>query len=394
MPWNNQSGGGGWKGSNGGPWGQGPRNTGGPTPPDLEELLRRSQDRLKRVLPGGGRNLSPVTLVAILAVAAAIIAYNFFTFRVQPDEVGVVLRFGRYDRVAQPGLNFRLPYPVETVYTPKVTRVNRITVGQITDEQGSAARDVSEESLMLTGDENIVDITFSVFWVINDASKYLFNMEDPDGSVKAVAESAMREIVGHSNIQSLLTQGKAVTEQQVEELIQRTLDSYGAGISVSQVQLQRVDPPADVVAAFRDVQAAQADQARLQNEAQTYSNKVVPEARGEASQITNAAVGYRNRLIAEAKGQADRFNEVFESYKAAPDITRRRMYIETLEGVLSDTDKVILDSKVSGSGVVPYLPLGSPTQTPRPSAQPGMAFPGAAASGASGSLTSGSGGNQ
>jgi modulator of FtsH protease HflK len=394
MPWNNQSGGGGWKGGNGGPWGQGPRNTGGPTPPDLEELFRRSQDRLKRVLPGGGRNLSPVTLVAILAIAAAIIAYNFFTFRVQPDEVGVVLRFGRYDRVAQPGLNFRLPYPVETVYTPKVTRVNRLTVGQITDEQGSSSRDVSEESLMLTGDENIVDITFSVFWLINDASKYLFNVEDVEGSVKAVSESAMREIVGKSNIDPLLGPGKAIAEQQVQELIQRTLDSYGAGVTVSQVQLLRVDPPADVVAAFRDVQAAQADQERLQNEARTYSNKVIPEAKGEASQITNAAVGYRNRLIAEAKGQADRFNEVFQSYRAAPDITRRRMYIETFEGVLSETDKVILDSKISGSGVVPYLPLGAPTQTPRPNGPPGVAFPGAPASGAGASLTAGSGGTQ
>jgi membrane protease subunit HflK len=357
MPWNNQS--------------------GGPKPPDLEELLRRSQDRLKRVLPGGGRNLSPVTLIAILAIAAAIIAYNFFTVRVQPDEVGVVLRFGRYDRAAQPGLNFRLPYPVETVYTPKVTKVNRITVGQITDEQRSSSRDVAAESLMLTGDENIVDITFSVFWLINDASKYLFNMKDPDGSVKAVAESAMREIVGKSNISPLLAQGKALTEQQAQELIQRTLDSYGAGITVSQVQLLRVDPPADVVSAFRDVQAAQADQARLQNQAQTYSNRVIPEAKGEASQITNAAVGYRNRLIAEAKGQAARFNEVFESYKTAPDITRRRMYIETLEGVLSETNKVILDSKASGTVVVPYLPLGSPTPatasatfSPKPSPPP------------------------
>src|ERR1700736_5275570 len=243
MPWNNQS--------------------GGPKPPDLEELLRRGQDRLKRVLPGGGRNLSPVTLIAILAIAAAIIAYAFFTVRVQPDEVGVVLRFGRYDRVAQPGLNFRLPYPVETVYTPKVTKVNRITVGQITDEQRSSSRDVAAESLMLTGDENIVDITFSVFWLINDASKYLFNMKDPDGSVKAVAESAMREISGNSNISPLLAQGKALTEQTSQELIQGTLDSFGAGITVSQVQLLRVDPPADVVSAFRDVQAAEADQARL-----------------------------------------------------------------------------------------------------------------------------------
>src|SRR5262245_53268528 len=385
MPWNNQSGGGGWKGSNGGPWGQGPRST-GPTPPDLEELLRRSQDRLKRVLPGGGRNLSPLTLIAILAVAAAIIAYNFFTFRVQPDEVGVVLRFGRYDHLSQPGLNFRLPYPIDTVYTPKVTRVNRVIVGQTADDQGGG-RDVSEESLMLTGDENIVDITLSVFWVINDASKYLFNMEDPDGSVKAVAESAMREIVGKSNIQALLTSEKATTEQLVQKLIQSTLDGYSAGVQVSQVQLLRVDPPSDVVAAFRDVQAAQADQVRVQNEAQTYANKVVPEARGEASQITNAAVAYRDRLIAEAKGQADRFNEVYESYAAAPEVTRRRMYLETLEDILGDTDKVILDNKASSTGVLPYLPLDSLGRGSRPSSPPGAAF-------SSPSVTSGSGGGQ
>lgn len=388
MPWNNQSGGGGWKGGNGGPWGQGPRST-GPTPPDLEELLRRSQDRLKRVLPGGGRNLSPITLIAILAVAAAIIAYNFFTFRVQPDEVGVVLRFGRYDHQSQPGLNFRLPYPVDTVYTPKVTRVNRVTIGQSTDDQGASGRDLSEESLMLTGDENIVDITFAVFWVINDASKYLFNMEDPDGSVKAVAESAMREIVGRSDIQPLLTKDKAATEQRVQELIQRTLDTYGAGVSVSQVQLLRVDPPSDVVAAFRDVQAAQADQVRVQNEAQTYANKVVPEARGEASRITNAAVAYRDRLIAEAKGQADRFSKVYESYKAAPEVTRRRMYLETLESVLGDTDKVILDNKLSGAGVLPYLPLESLGGSARQGSSSGIGLPGSGAA-----VTAGSGGNQ
>jgi membrane protease subunit HflK len=242
---------------------------------------------------------------------------------------------------------------------------------------------------MLTGDENIVDITFSVFWLINDASKYLFNMEDPDGSVKEVAESAMREIVGHSNIQSLLTQGKAVTEQQVQELIQRTLDTYGAGIQVSQVQLLRVDPPADVVASFRDVQAAQADQVRVQNEAKTYANKVVPEARGQASQITNAATAYRDRLIAEAKGQADRFTKVYESYKTAPDLTRRRMYLETMESLLGSMDKVILDKKLSGSGVLPYLPLDSLNRTQPSGAPPGLGF---AAPG--GSAASGAGGNQ
>ena len=247
MPWNNQSGGGGWKGGNGGPWGQGPRNS-GPTPPDLEELLRRSQDRLKRVLPGGGRNLSPLTLIAILAVAAAIIAYNFFTFRVQPDEVGVVLRFGRYDHLSQPGLNFRLPYPIDTVYTPKVTRVNRVTVGQSTDDQGASGRDLSEESLMLTGDENIVDITFAVFWVINDASKYLFNMEDPDGSVKAVAESAMREIVGTSEHRAAADQGQGSRpNRRCRSSFSGRSRRMAPGSRSPQVQLLRVDPPADVV---------------------------------------------------------------------------------------------------------------------------------------------------
>jgi membrane protease subunit HflK len=326
---------------------------------DLEELLRRSQERLRRVLPGGGRNLSPVTLIAILVVAVALIVYNFFTFRVQPDEVGVVLRFGNFDREAKPGLNFRLPYPIEVVYTPKVTRVNRVNVGTAGDEQSSnsSGRDIPEESLMLTGDENIVNIDFSVFWLINDASKYLFNMEDPDGTVKAVAESAMREVVGRSDIQPLLTQGKALTERAVQDLIQKTLDTYGSGVKVTQVQLLRVDPPDEVVASFRDVQAAQADQVRVQNEAQSYANKVIPEARGQASQITNAASAYRDRLIAEAQGQADRFSKVYESYKIAPDLTRRRMYLETMEQVIGDMDKVILDPKVAGQGVVPYLPL-------------------------------------
>jgi membrane protease subunit HflK len=202
----------------------------------------------------------------------------------------------------------------------------------------------------------------------------------------------MREIVGKSNIQPLLTQGKAVTEQQVQELIQRTLDDYDAGIKVSQVQLLRVDPPAEVVGAFRDVQAAQADQVRLQNEAETYRNKVVPEAKGEASQITNAAEGYRNRLIAEAKGQADRFNEVYASYKAAPEVTRRRMYLETLEGILGDTDKIILDSKSAATGVVPYLPLGSPPPA-RSGGPPGSASLGTTSSGAA-NLSAGSGGTQ
>jgi len=366
------SGGGGWRGNSGGgggPWGQGPRNTGSSTP-DLEELLRRSQDRLRRVLPGGGgsgRGFNPIALIAIIVVAAALIGYNFFTFRVEPDEVGIVLRFGEPNRQGQPGLNFRLPYPIETVYTPQVTRVNRLTIGQIQDERNAAAgRDIPEESLMLTADENIVDIDFSVFWVINNASDYLFNVQNPEGTVKAVAESAMREVVGRSNIQPLLTQARQITETDVQALMQTALNDYGAGILINQVQLLKVDPPSEVIAAFRDVQAARADNERVQNEAQTYSNRVIPEAGGQASQITEAANAYRDRIIAEAQGQADRFTKVYDSYREAPDVTRQRIYLETMEQILNGMDKVIIDES-SGQGVVPYLPLGELTSTTRPS---------------------------
>jgi len=398
----NRQTGGGWKG-NGGPWGQGPRNTGGgASPPDLEELLRRSQDRLRRVLPGGGggpRNLSPLSLIAILAVVVALVAYYFFTFRVQPDELGVVLRFGAYERQAQPGLNLRWPYPIETVYTPKVTRVNRVTIGQLqTERTGTSGRDIPEESLMLTGDENIVDIDFAIFWVINNARDYLFNMEDPDGTVKAVAESAMREVVGRSNIAAILTQARQITESDVQKLLQSTLDEFGAGILVTQVQLLKVDPPQEVIAAFRDVQAARADQERIQNEAQTYANKVVPEARGQASQITNAAAAYRDQIIALAKGQAARFDKVYESYKAAPAVTRERMYLETLEQVFGGMNKIIIDEKAGSTGVVPYLPLDSLTRGLSSSSSPSSSSSSGAASTSSSSSSapsvSASGGGQ
>ena len=371
MPWENQTGGGGWKG-NGGPWGQGPRNTGGggSTPPDLEELLRRGQDRLRRVLPGGGGGgggkMNPLTLIAILAVVVALAGYYFFTFRVQPDEEGVVLRFGAFSRNATPGLNWRLPYPIETVYAPKVTRVNRVTVGTTTDDRnpGAAGRDVPSESLMLTGDENIVDINFSVFWVINNAADYLFNMENPDGTVKSVAESSMREVVGRSVVEALLTQARQITESDVQKLIQQTMDEFHAGILITQVQLLKVDPPAEVIASFRDVQAARADAERAQNEAQTYANKVVPEARGQAAQITNAASAYRDRIIAEATGKAQRFDQVYQSYTIAPDVTRKRMYLDTLESVFGGMDKIIIDEKGGGNGVLPYLPLDALSKKP------------------------------
>ena len=367
MPWSNQSGGGssgggnggGWKGGSGGgggggPWGQGP----GSQPPDLEEMLKRSQDRMKQVMHGGGVP-GPLAFLAAV-VAAAVIGWYAFFFRVDPDELGVVMRFGEYVRQEPPGLHFRLPYPIEEVVKPKVTRQNIIEVGMRSGTDrgfgGVVIQDVPEESLMLTGDENTVDIDFVVYWRIRDAAEYLFNIQNPDNTVKEVAESAMREIVGKSRIQPILTEARQKTESDVLALIQQTLDSYKAGIQIDQVTLQKVDPPGEVIDAFRDVQAARADQERLQNEAFAYANKVVPEARGEAERILQGAEGFKQQTVAEAQGQTARFLSVYDQYTKAPDVTRKRIFLETMERVFGGTDKVIIDSS-SGQGVVPYLPL-------------------------------------
>jgi membrane protease subunit HflK len=354
MPWSNQSGGG-RKGGGGGPWGQGP--SGPHQQPDLEELLKRSQDRLKQVIPGGSGGVPGSLLFLGAVVLAAVIAFFAFTFTVRPDELGVVMRFGKVDRQEAPGLHFRLPYPIEEVRLPKVTRQNIIEIGMRTALGGrSGVRDVPEESLMLTGDENIVDVDFVVYWRIRDAQKYLFNIQNPDTTVKEVAESAMREIVGQSNIAPILTEARQKTEQSVQKLMQDVLDHYGSGIRIDQVQLQKVDPPAQVIDAFRDVQAARADNERLQNEAFAYAKKIVPEARGEAERILQSAKGYQQQTVAEANGQTARFLKVYEEYKKAPDVTRKRMYLETMERVLGGADKIIIDGKATG-GVVPFLPL-------------------------------------
>jgi len=372
MAWKNQ-GGGPWGGGGGGgggprgPWGSGPQS-GGPTPPDLEDLIRRSQDRLRGVLPGGFGGRGGILL--IVALAAVWMLSGFY--RVNTDEQGVVLRFGKFVQLTQPGLNYHWPYPIETALTPKVTRVNRTDVGlRVLDEprRGTTLRDVPQESLMLTGDENIVDVQYSVFWVISNAANYLFNVQQPEGTIKAVAESAMREEIGRNLIQPILTGARQAIETSVQELIQKTLDSYQSGIQITQVQLQKVDPPQQVIDAFRDVQAARADAERLQNEAQTYANRVVPEARGDAARIIQAAEAYRERVVFDASGQAARFIKIYDEYAKAPEVTRRRMYLETMERVFDGMDKVIVDSATAknGGGVVPYLPLSELGRTaPRP----------------------------
>jgi modulator of FtsH protease HflK len=371
MPWSNQGGGGPWGSGGGGggkgPWGSGPQQP-GPTPPDLEEFLRRSQDKLRTVLPGGlgGKGLGLIVLAGL-----AIWGFSGF-FQVAPDELGVVMRFGKYVREVQPGLNYHLPYPIETALTPKALRVNKIDVGMRVVEdsrRGSTVRDVPEESLMLTGDENIVDVDFSVLWRIkpNGVGDYLFNIQQPEGTVKAVAESAMREVIGRSNIQPILTGARQNIETAVQDLMQKVLDEYGSGVQINQVQLQKVDPPSQVIDAFRDVQAARANLEQSQNEAQTYANRVVPEAKGRASQTIQNAEAYREQTVAEAKGATSRFLQVYDEYKKAPDVTRQRMYLETMERLFGGTDKIILDSGTGAGGVVPYLPLD---QLRRPPAAP------------------------
>jgi membrane protease subunit HflK len=373
MPWSNQ-GGGPWGSGPKGPWGSGPQSS-GPTPPDLEDWLRRGQDKLRTVLPGGGGGLGSKGF-GIIAVIAVILWGLSGIFVVEPDELGVVLRFGRYDRQLPPGLNYHLPSPIETVLTPKALKVNQINIGlRVLDDArrggNATVRDVPEESLMLTGDENIVDIDFTVFWRVKPGGvgDYLFNIQNPEGTVKAVAESAMREVVGHSNIQPLLTGARQVTETAVHELMQKTLDFYGSGITIQQVQLQKVDNPAQVIDAARDVQAARADAERAQNEAQAYANRVVPEARGRVAQITQAAEAYREQTVAEATGQTSRFLQILDQYQKAPDVTRERMYLETMERLFNGTDKVIIDAG-QNNGVVPYLPLPQLGQPRAPQPQP------------------------
>ena len=275
-------------------------------------------------------------------------------YKVNANEQGVVLRFGKWVRTTQPGLHYHLPYPVEIAKTPKVTKVNKTEIGFRTFRESK--RLLSEESLMLTGDENIVDINFSVFWVIKDAGKYLFNLRDPEKSVKSVSESVMREVIGNSRIASVLAEGRKDIELQSIEAIQLVLDNYGSGVEITQLQLQKVDPPDQVIDSFRDVQRARADKEKAINEAIAYKNDIIPKARGEAAKIVQEAEAYKKEVVARSEGDANRFNSILSSYKNNEDVTKNRIYLETLEEILQNANKVIIDTK-QGSGVLPYLPL-------------------------------------
>ncbi len=361
MPWSNNNGGsgggGGWQGGGGnrGPWGKGPSGGGNQQPPDIEELIRKGQEKLREMMPGGGSGNPRMFALIFIALFFVFIASSSI-YRVDTDQQGIVLRFGEFVRATEPGLHVKLPYPIETLFLPNVTRINQTDIGL-----GDGGSNIAQESLMLTGDENIVDINFSVRWRVKlgGATKYLFNVEDPERTVKAIAESAMREVVGLSNIQALLTTGRSDVQTKVKGLMQTALDTYQSGIEITEVQLLNSNPPSAVIDAFRDVQAAQADQERMQFEANTYANKVVPKARGQAAQITQAAEAYREQTVAAAEGDAKRFLSVYSEYKNAKDVTRRRIYLETMQDVYSHMNKVLIDSDGSSKGVLPYLPLNA-----------------------------------
>jgi membrane protease subunit HflK len=325
-------------------------------PPDIEEMLRRSQDRLRRFLPGPSFTTGSLIVLLLIVVGVWLASGIYF---VGAFEQGIVLRFGKFVARTAPGINYHLPWPIETAYTLDVTRQRQINIGYRTpadaENAESSPEDMPAEADMLTGDENIIDINFTVFWVVKDAGDYLFNVEEPDQAIKAVAESAMREVVGRSQFESILTQDREAIQIEVKDLMQKTLDAYGAGVTVTNVNMQKADPPSEVIDAYRDVQAARADQERMRNEAEGYANKVIPEARGRAARIVQDAEAYRQQVIAEASGSAKRFLSVLAQYRRAPDVTRRRMYLETMSSILAPMNKVIVDD--SSKGVVPYFQL-------------------------------------
>ncbi len=304
----------------------------------------------------GGRGIGLLALV----VLGLWLASGFY--RVEPDEEGVVQRFGAFVRITPPGLNYHLPWPVESVQLPSVTRINRIEVGyrsagaeSDSDDADAGARQVPAESLMLTGDENIIDINFAVFWRISDAAKYLFNTRDPDATIKEVSESVMREVIGRTPIEPALTDARARIEADVLAKAQDILDRYGTGVQLSQVQLQKVDPPPEVIDSFRDVQRANTEAQRMVNEAQSYANNIVPRARGDAAVITAGGDAARQAAVAQATGDAKRFESVLAAYQDSKDVTLRRLYIEAMQDLLSHAPATIVDGQ---KNLVPLLSLG------------------------------------
>lgn len=346
MPWSNQSGGG---GNGGGPWGQGPRGqgggSGGGTPPDLEDIIRRGQDRLKTAFPGGGQ-FNPFMLVLIGLVIVALWLFQAI-YTVQPDELAVELRFGKPKaEISEPGLHFHF-WPIETVERATVAE-RLINVGE--------ARGGTSTGLMLSGDQNIVDVRFSVAYQVNDPVAYLFRVSDPDATLRQIAESAMREVVGRRPAQDIFRDDRQGIAEDVREIIQTTIDEYGAGLAITAISIEDAAPPREVADAFEEVQRAEQDEDRFVEESNQYSNQQLGRARGEAAQVREEAAAYKTRVVQEAEGEAQRFISVYDEYAKAPEVTRKRLFLETMENVLKSSNKVIV-GQGDGPGVIPYLPL-------------------------------------
>ena len=291
----------------------------------------------------------------LLGTLALVGWVNAGIYKVQPDEQGVVLRFGKYTETTGPGLHYHWPYPLETIFLPKVTQVNQLQLG---DSSAAKEGEDSHVRQMLTGDENIVEAECAVFWRIKDAGQFLFRVNNPEAAIKIVAESALREIIGRTPIQAAMSDKRQQIGDQTRELLQNLLDRQNSGILITQVQLQRVDPPAAVIDEFNDVQRARADQERARNEADAYSNDIIPHARGEASHIQQEAEAYKSQVVNLAHGEAQSFLSVYQSYAKAKDVTAWRLYLESVDEVLKKASKVIIDTSGKGvSGVVPYMPL-------------------------------------
>jgi membrane protease subunit HflK len=359
MPWSNQNGGGGgggpWggggggNGGGGGPWGQGPSGPQRPggQPPDLEEIIRKGQDRLKRALPGGGGGISPA-IVGLIAVGLLVLYSLQAFYQVDTDERAVELLFGKPKaELSAPGLHFHF-WPIESVEKVRIVE-NQVAIGTGTVR--------GESGLMLSGDQNIVDVQFAVLWAVVEPRAYLFNVANPDQMVRQVAESAMREIVGRRPAQDVFRDNRAAIADEVRTSMQQTLDEYGAGIAINTVSIEDAAPPREVADAFEEVQRAEQNEDQFREEANQYSNQKLGQARGEAAQIREDAAAYATRVVQESEGEASRFISIYDQYKLAPEVTRTRLYLETMERVLGDSNKIILDEDGSGSGVVPYLPL-------------------------------------
>jgi membrane protease subunit HflK len=366
MPWSNNSGGpwggGGGDGGGRGPWGGG-GGGGDRRPPDIDDILRQGREKLRVIVGGGGggRGGGPDLPelgrrgLALIGVALVALWVWLSIYTIKPEEQSVELLFGEYFATRDPGLRFA-PWPVVTYERRAVTRENTIDIGYDPAQRTRAA--TGDSGLMLTGDENIVDIDFQVVWNIDDLRAHLFNLAAPAETIRAVSESAMREVIGRSNLAPILNRDRAVISQEVQQLIQSTLDSYQAGVNVLRVNFDRADPPPQVIDAFRDVQAAAQDRNTSESQAEAYANRALAEARGQAAQLLQEAEAYRAQTVNDASGEAARFKAIQAEYARAPEITRQRLYLETMERVLGGIDKVIIDDSAGGAqGVVPYLPL-------------------------------------